>query len=267
MRPNYQIEFERLVEIIARLRAPKGCPWDRQQTHRSLREFLLEESYEALEALDEGNMQKLRQELGDLLLQILLHSQIAQESHEFGLEDVLREIAEKLVRRHPHVFGTTAAENAAEVAHNWEQIKKGERQPGASILGSVPVHLPALAYGQDIQRRAAQTGFDWENTEGVIEKLVEEVREFQSASIQTEKEEEFGDLLFTLVNLARRLGIDSESALRQADRKFFLRFSYMEDLCRERGLKLEKLSPDEQNGLWEEAKAAIVRQPPQAPLV
>ena len=267
MSQNYQIEFKKLVRIVTRLRAPQGCPWDRQQTHRSLREFLLEECYEALAALDEGNVQKLRQELGDLLLQILLHSQIAEENKEFSLEDVLSEIGQKLIRRHPHVFGTTAVQNAAEVAHNWEQIKKGERQPGASILESIPAQLPALAYGQDMQRRAAQSGFDWENTEGVIEKLVEEVREFEGASGQAEKEEEFGDLLFTLVNLARRLGIDSESALREADRKFFHRFSYMESLCRERGLSLEKLSPDEQNGLWEEAKRAVTRQPPKAPLV
>jgi tetrapyrrole methylase family protein / MazG family protein len=247
-------EFARLVEIIAKLRGPEGCPWDKKQTHTSLREYLLQESYEVLDALDEDNQLKLCQELGDLLLQIVLHARIASETGEFDIEAVLKNINTKLVRRHPHVFGQTRVSNAEEVSHNWEQIKKTERHPEASILDSVPGQMPALAYSQEIQRRAAQIGFDWENIDGVIDKLVEEVKEYKETANQAEREDEFGDLFFTLVNVARRVGVDPEVALRQANRKFFRRFSGMEKLCRERGLDLGQLSFDEQNQLWEETK-------------
>jgi tetrapyrrole methylase family protein/MazG family protein len=254
---GYKQEFTRLVEIIARLRGVDGCPWDRKQTHTSLREFLLEETYEVLEALDEQDYRKLCQELGDLLLQIILHSRIASENGEFDLEDVLKNINAKLIRRHPHVFGDIQVSGAEEVCYNWEAIKKGERSPEASILDSVPRSMPALAYSQDIQRRAAQAGFDWENIDGVIDKLNEEVKELKAASSQEEKADEFGDLFFTLVNIARRMGIDPETALRQSNRKFYKRFSHMEKICRERGLDLESLSFDEQNALWEEAKRSL----------
>jgi tetrapyrrole methylase family protein / MazG family protein len=256
---RYQEEFSKLVDIISRLRGENGCPWDRKQTHSSLREFLLEETYEVLEALDESDYRKLCQELGDLLLQIVLHTQIASENREFNLEDVIKNINIKLIRRHPHVFGDTKVNSAEEVSHNWEAIKKNERNLEASILDSVPRQMPALAYSQDIQRRAAQTGFDWEKIDGVIDKLVEEVKEFQRSVSQQEKVDEFGDLFFTLVNIARRMGIDPESALRQSNRKFYNRFRYMEELCRERGLKLGQLSFDQQNALWEEAKIYIGR--------
>lgn len=254
MAGEYRSEFGRLVEIIAKLRGSDGCPWDKKQTHLSLREFLLEETYEVLEALDENSSQKLCQELGDLLLQIILHAQIADENGEFKLEDVLRTINTKLIRRHPHIFGKTRLQSAEEVSHNWEAIKKGERGTDASILDSVPRQMPALAYSQDIQRRVAQIGFDWENIDGVIDKLVEEVREFKQSRDQHEMTEEFGDLFFTLVNIARRMGVDPEASLRQANHKFYQRFSYMEKLCRERKLNLGKLSFAEQNALWEEAK-------------
>jgi tetrapyrrole methylase family protein/MazG family protein len=254
---QYGKEFTDLVEIIARLRAPEGCPWDKKQTHQSLREFLLEETYEVLEALDENSSQKLCQELGDLLLQILLHAQIASESGKFTLEDVLRNINTKLIRRHPHIFGKTKVRSAEEVSHNWETIKKREREAGSSILDSVPRQMPALAYSQDIQRRVAQIGFDWENIDGVIDKLGEEVREFQQSRDEQERAEDFGDLFFTLVNIARRMGVDPEASLRQANRKFHRRFSYMEKLCRERGLNLGQLSFQEQNALWEEAKKDV----------
>jgi tetrapyrrole methylase family protein/MazG family protein len=257
---QHQKEFAELVKIIAKLRGPEGCPWDKKQTHTSLREFLLEETYEVLEALDENNRQKLRQELGDLLLQIVLHAQIASESGEFQLEEVLKSINTKLIRRHPHIFGKAQVGSAEEVSHNWEVIKKSERATEASILDSVPHQMPALAYSQDIQRRAAQIGFDWENIEGVIDKLVEEVREFKQSRDQQEKAEEFGDLFFTLVNVARRMGVDPEASLRQANRKFYKRFSYMEKLCRERGLNLGRLSFDEQNALWEEAKTGAKKE-------
>jgi tetrapyrrole methylase family protein/MazG family protein len=251
---KYVEEFVRLVEIIARLRAPDGCPWDRKQTHSSLREYLLQESYEVLEALDENDRRKLCSELGDLLLQIILHAQIASEGREFKLEEVLENINTKLVRRHPHVFGDVRVDSAEEVVHNWEQIKKTERTPEASVLESVPRQMPSLAYSQEIQRRAAETGFDWDNIEGVLDKLTEEVREFQHSATREEKEDEFGDVFFTLVNVSRRMGIDPESALRKANQKFYSRFILMEELCHQRGLKFDQLTFEEKNGLWEEAK-------------
>lgn len=254
MPEKYQEEFDRLVNIVARLRAPDGCPWDRKQTHETLKEFLLEETYEVMETLDEADYRKLCQELGDLLLQIMLHTQIASENGEFKLEDVLNSINTKLVRRHPHVFGETRVKSAEEVSHNWESIKKAERGHSASILSSVPKQMPALAYSQDIQRRVAQVGFDWENIDGVIEKLAEEVKELTQSVNPQQQEEEFGDIFFTLANISRRMGIDPETSLRKANSKFYLRFTTMEELCRQRGLDLGKLPFSEQNALWEEAK-------------
>ncbi|MFC2038213.1 nucleoside triphosphate pyrophosphohydrolase [Chloroflexota bacterium] len=246
-------KFETLVEIIARLRAPDGCPWDRKQTHTSLRPNMLEEAYEALAALDEGNAAKLCEELGDVMLQIALHSQIASETGEFEMGDVIEGINKKLIYRHPHIFGSTKAENAEEVAHNWEALKREERGEDVSMLASVPEQMPALGYSQSIQKRVAQAGFDWEDISGVIDKLAEEVAEYNE-STGDEKAEEFGDLLFTLVNVGRRMGIDSEAALRGANKKFYLRFSTMEDICRQRGVSFADLSFEEQNKLWEEAK-------------
>jgi len=252
--PQNLNRFATLVDIIAKLRAPDGCPWDRKQTHASLRENLLEECYEVLEALDSGDLGKLCDELGDLLMQVVLHAQIATEAGEFKLEDVVSNISAKLIHRHPHVFGSLKVKDAEEVAHNWEVLKQKERPPDTSVLASVPKQMPALSYSQEIQRRVAQVGFDWENIDGVIDKLVEEVREFKQADSQEEREREFGDLLFTLVNIARRLGVDSEAALRQANQRFYRRFAYMEEVCRQRGLNLGELSFDEQNALWDEAK-------------
>ena len=255
--PENLDKFETLMAILARLRAPAGCPWDRQQTHASLREFLLAECYEALEALDEGSSDKLRDELGDLLLQIVFHAQIAAEAGEFKMDDVIGRINAKLIHRHPHIFGSTKAATAEEVAHNWEELKRREREKGASILESVPEQMPALGYSQEVQRRVAQVGFDWENLDGVIEKLCEEIEELRRAASQEQKAQEFGDLLFTLVNIARRLGVNSETALREANRKFARRFARMEEICRQRGVKLGDLSFDEQNALWEEAKRKV----------
>ena len=252
--PEDLSQFSALVAIIARLRAPDGCPWDRQQTHASLREELLSECYEVLEALDEGDLAKLRDELGDLLLEIVMQAQIAADNGEFKLGDVIKGINTKLIRRHPHIFGSGKAKDAEEVMHNWEALKKEERAEGVSMLESVPRPMPALGYAYEIQRRVARVGFDWEDTEGVIDKLVEEVGELKQAESQKKKAEEFGDLLFTLVNIARREGVDAEAVLREANRRFYKRFSYMEELCRKRGLELGELSFDEQNALWEEAK-------------
>ena len=254
MTEPYEEEFTKLVKIIARLRGPDGCPWDRKQTHSSLREFLLQENYEVLESLDESDFPKLRQELGDLLLQIMLHTQIASENGEFNLKDVLENLNNKLVRRHPHIFGNEKVQGAEEVSHNWEQLKKKERKEDSSILDSVPRQMPALAYSQEVQRRASQIGFDWDNINGVIDKLVEEIKELNQSVSLKEKTEEFGDIFFTLANISRRLGIDPEASLRQANRKFYRRFKYMEETSRQRGMDFSKLSFDEQNALWEEAK-------------
>jgi tetrapyrrole methylase family protein/MazG family protein len=250
-------QFSALVDIIARLRAPDGCPWDRKQTHASLRKNLLAECYEVLEALDEGDSAKLRDELGDLLMQIVLHAQIASEAGEFGLGEVIADINTKLIHRHPHIFGSKKVRDAEEVALNWEELKGEERDPDASILESVPKPMPALGYSQEIQRRAAYVGFDWEEDSGVIDKLAEEVGEFRRAESEKEKAREFGDMLFTLANVGRRMGIDLEAALREANKRFYKRFTYMEDACRRKGQKLGDLSFDEQNALWEEAKKRV----------
>lgn len=255
--PQNLNRFATLVDIIAKLRAPDGCPWDKKQTHASLRENLLEECYEVLEALDEGDSGKLCAELGDLLMQVVLHTQIATEAGEFGMGDVVSSINTKLIHRHPHIFGSLKVKDAQEVAHNWELLKQEERQSDSSILASVPKQMPALGYSQEIQHRVAQVGFDWEDVDGVIDKLAEEIREFKQAGSQQETAQEFGDLLFTLANIARRLGVDLEAALRQANRRFYRRFTYMEELCRQRGLDFSQLSFDEQNALWEEAKKKV----------
>jgi tetrapyrrole methylase family protein/MazG family protein len=253
-KPKKLDQFATLVDIIAKLRAPDGCPWDRKQSHASLRENLLEECYEVLEALDEGDSEKLSDELGDLLMQIVLHAQIAAEGGEFELGDVIKGINAKLIHRHPHIFGLKKVKDADEVAHNWEVLKGEEREAGTSILESVPRQMPALGYSQEVQRRVAQLGFDWEDVDGVIDKLVEEVREFKQAESSGQRAEEFGDLLFTLVNVARRQGVDAEAVLREANKRFYQRFNYMEEVCRQRGVNLGELSFAEQNKLWEEAK-------------
>jgi len=214
----------------------------------------LEECYEVLEALDEGDSRRLCNELGDLLMQVVLHAQIATEAGEFELGDVISSINSKLIHRHPHVFGSLKVKDADEVLVNWEALKEEERGSEASMLDNVPKQMPALSYSQEIQDRVARVGFDWEDIDGVIDKLAEEVDEFKRADSQERRAQEFGDLLFTLANIARRLGVDLEAALRQANLRFYRRFSYMEKLCRQRGLTFSELSFNEQNALWEEAK-------------
>lgn len=247
-------QFSTLVAIIARLRGPGGCPWDKKQNHKSLRDSLLEECYEVLEALDDGDSQRLLVELGDLLMQVVFHAQIASETGEFELDDVIKSITTKLTRRHPHVFGSVNVRDADEVLVNWEELKKDERQEDASMLDGVPRAMPSLAYSQEIQGRVARVGFDWQEDAGVIDKLAEEVGEFKRAPTKEQQEAEFGDLLFTLANIARRWGIDLESALRQANNRFYKRFALMEELCRQRGLDFASLTFDEQNKLWKEVK-------------
>jgi len=251
------VGFAKLRQIIAKLRGPEGCPWDRKQTHALLKPYLIEECYEVLEALDEGTPQKLCEELGDLLLQIMLHAQIATEAGQFSIDDVIHGISSKLIHRHPHVFGGQKLQDAGEVELSWEALKREERDEGESLLAGVPEQMPALAHSQSIQRRVAGVGFDWKKVEEIIDKLAEEVAEIKQAPDQQERAKEFGDLLFTLANVARRLDIDLEMALRSANQRFCRRFAHMEEACRNKGVSFGSLSFDEQNALWEEAKRAI----------
>jgi len=249
--------FEGLRRIIARLRGPDGCPWDRVQTHASLKPYLLEEAYEALTALDEGDPDKLCDELGDLLLEVFLHVQLAEEAAEFTVEDVVYRIASKLVRRHPHVFGEEQADTPEQVMARWEVLKQGERGSEGSALAGVPPALPALARAQMLLGRAARAGFQWPQTAGVLAKLEEEIRELAEAGDADHKREELGDVLFLLANLARYLELDAEEALRLANDKFYRRFTTMETIARERGLLLADLPLGELQALWEAAKERL----------
>jgi tetrapyrrole methylase family protein / MazG family protein len=252
-----QSSFERLKEIIDTLRGPDGCPWDKQQTHDSLKPYLVEECYEVAHAIDEGKPSKLREELGDLLLQIMLHSRIADEDSQYNINEVMDGISDKLVRRHPHVFGGQKTSGLDEINYNWHELKKEEAGKEKSVLSGAPAMMPALAYSQLVQRKVAAVGFDWKNTGDILDKLTEEVGELIRAGDKKEKAAEFGDILFVLVNIARRLEIDAEQSLKDANARFFQRFSYMEKLCHERGLNFADLSFDEQNELWDEAKKAL----------
>ncbi len=248
-------DFDALVAVIDRLRGPDGCPWDREQTHLSVRDSLLEECYEVLEAIDAGDASELKTELGDLLMQVVFHARIAAENGDFTLKDVIEGIVSKLVRRHPHIFGETEARDSAAVLRHWEDIKKAERPARSSMLDGVPKAMPALAYSQEIQGRVARVGFDWKDDSGVLDKLAEEVAELKEAETPADREAEFGDILFTLVNYGRRQGIDAESALRGAGRKFAGRFKAMENYCCEQGLGFKELTFQQQNELWERVKA------------
>ncbi len=251
--------FESFQEIVARLRAPGGCPWDREQTHLSLRQHLLSETYEVLAALDAQSVPALREELGDLLLQIVLHAQIAFETGEFRMGDVIREINRKLVRRHPHVFGEIDAHDANAVLVNWEKIKEAERKEKGKttqngLLDGVSRALPALAQAQEYQDRAARVGFDWKEIQGVIDKFNEEIGEVQSAANPAEREKELGDLLFAAVNLIRWYDVDAESALRNSNIRFYNRFNHVLKRVKEEGLSIKDLSLQEMDVFWDEAK-------------
>jgi len=251
--------FEAFCRIIATLRGPEGCPWDREQTHLSLKPYLVEEAYEAVEALDLEDSRRLCEELGDLLLQIGLHAQIAEESGQFRISDILRHINEKLIRRHPHVFGDVEVSGSQEVLLNWEEIKREEGKPEKSLLDGIPKDIPSLAYSQIIQQRAARVGFDWPNIDGVLDKVAEEIEEIRQAQTHQQKVDEFGDLLLALANAARWLQIDLEGALRQANHRFSRRFACMETLCRQRGISMNGMPIEELDSLWEEAKAILER--------
>jgi len=248
--------FDGLFAIVQRLNAPGGCPWDLEQTHESLRHYLLEESYEALEAIDDGGAAAIAEELGDVLLQVLMHNEVARRQGEFTFGDITESIGRKLIRRHPHVFGEATAHSAEEVRQSWEALKKTEK-PDGSILDGVPKSLPALAQSQSIQGRARRIGFDWPDIEGPLEKLREEIGEFARASGAAEREDEFGDILFVLANIGQRLGIDAEQALRLANAKFRRRFSRVEALAEERGADMTELELPALDALWDEAKRQL----------
>ena len=249
--------FEEFQEIVAHLRSPQGCPWDREQTHLSLRQHLLEESYEALEAIDSQDMAALQEELGDLLLQLVLQAQIATEGDDFRMTDVIAGISEKLVRRHPHVFGDVEVEDVDQVLTNWEHLKEAEREAEGERKGAldgVPTALPALAQAAEYQSRAGRLGFDWDDIDGVWKKIHEEIDEVSSAQSKLERSGEIGDLLFAVVNLARWMEIDPEVALREANQRFARRFGQVEVQAREQGRSLAEMDLQELDSLWEAAK-------------
>ncbi|MEJ2263654.1 MAG: nucleoside triphosphate pyrophosphohydrolase [Anaerolineales bacterium] len=250
--------FEAFQELVAHLRAPEGCPWDREQTHRSLRPHLLEEAYEVLTALDAEDVNALREELGDLLLQIVLHAQIASEYGEFTMSDVLGNIHAKLVHRHPHVFGDLKLKDKQGVIQNWERLKAAERRSSGladkGLLDGIAIILPALSQAEAFQKRAARVGFDWANLQGVIDKIDEEFREVRQAFDPETRAAEIGDLLFAVVNLARWLDVDAESALREANGRFRKRFAYIESSARAQGREMSEFSLEEMDDLWNEAK-------------
>ena len=246
--------FEGLQDTVAHLRAPDGCPWDREQTHESLRAALLEEAYEVVAAIDAGDLGALQEELGDLLLQVLLHAQIASEEGEFKMASVVAGIDGKLKHRHPHVWGGRQVSGTGEVLRRWEELKREEKGEESSLLEGVPAALPALQQADTYSRRAARVGFDWNEAGSVAEKVREEMAELEAAATLEEREGELGDLLFAVVNWARWLEVDPETALRRANARFARRFRAVEQMARERGLDMAALTIDELEPLWQEAK-------------
>jgi tetrapyrrole methylase family protein/MazG family protein len=246
--------IDRLREIVAKLRAPDGCPWDREQTHETLKPHLLEECYELIDAIDERNDDALLEELGDVLLQIVLHAQMASEEGRFQFDQVADRICDKLVLRHPHVFGESKLSTSEAVLQQWDAIKRSEKQDRQSMLDGVPRSLPALARAQKIQSRAARAGFDWPEAQDVLAKIREEISEIERAQTEDQLAEELGDLLFSIVNFARKRKLDAEELLQSSNEKFTRRIRTMEVLAEEKGLQLTNLSLAEMDQLWDEAK-------------
>ena len=252
--------FEELVAIMARLRAPDGCPWDREQTHETLKSYLIEESHEVLDAIDDGSDSGLCEELGDVLLQIVFHGQIAEEEGRFSTSDIVNTLSRKLVRRHPHVFGDVEVSGSAEVLANWESIKSEEKKDSGedpSVLDGVPRSLPGLLRAQRTQEKAAKVGFEWSDQDEVNGKLKEEVEEFLDvlrSEDRARQEEELGDILFSIVNVARFLGLQPEEALKKTVEKFTTRFGYIEKELRKCGKDPQGASIEEMDALWEESK-------------
>ena len=250
--------FQDLLNIMEKLRSSNGCKWDQEQTHKSLRPYVIEEAYEVIEAIDEGSMNKLREELGDLLLQIIFHAQLTKEQGTFDITDVIDEVAAKMIRRHPHVFGDVVVNSSQDVVNNWEKIKSQEKQHAKRDSNlNFPKGMPALALAQKIQGQAARVGFDWPDVGGPLEKVIEELEEFFDAWHEGDtaaREKEFGDVLFALVNLARFLDIEAEAALSTTNRKFVARFRFIEKRVQENGMTMNELSLAEMDKIWEEAK-------------
>ena len=254
-------EFDRLVQIFEKLRAPGGCPWDAQQDHRSIARCSIEEACELFDAIEAGDVEHMREELGDLLLQVVFHSIIARDFDEFTLSDVINGLAEKLISRHPHVFGDARAETAGEVIRNWEKIKEGERGKShrESILDGIPQSLPSLMAARKMQAAVSRVGFDWQDPRGVLDKIREETGELAEALDSGDMEAvkgEIGDMLFSVVNLARLCGLDPEAALRVTNRKFRTRFAAIEEEAARRGIGLDEMTLEEMDEIWERSKAA-----------
>jgi len=252
--------LEKLIDIIAVLRSENGCPWDREQTHKTLRPNMLEEAYEAVDAIDDGNIANLREELGDVLLQVVLHAQIAKDNKEFDIEDVAKELSEKLIHRHPHVFGTTHVDSADDVMVNWDKLKKEEKKDRKSILDGISKSQSALMSAQKISKKVVKVGFEWQNVESLKDCIKSEYKEFEEAVESGDKEkmeDEMGDIFFATVNLARWYKIDAEQALLTANRKFISRFKMMEEL---KTKPFEEYSFEEFNDLWKKAKIEIEKE-------
>lgn len=256
---NINNKFDELVDLIATLRSENGCPWDREQTHESLKRNLIEECYEVLEAIENKDTKGIVEELGDVLLQIMLHAQILSETEAVSIDDVIQGLSDKMIRRHPHVFGDESADSAEEVKQNWEVLKANEKrgQKPTENIFNIPSDLPSLHYAQILQDRAVKQGFDWDDVSGVLDKIQEEAREVTEAESYEEKEDEIGDLIFTLVNLSRRLDVHADSALRSANIKFKLRFELMVKLATEDGLEFQDLPLEVQDKYWDKAKVIL----------
>lgn len=252
-------EFDTFVEIIRVLRSKNGCPWDREQTHESLRSCMIEEAYEVVDAIDKKDISNLREELGDVLLQVVMHGVIAEEQEEFKLEDIIQEVSDKMVHRHPHVFGTKEVKDSEEVLKNWEELKREEKKETtvSESIRRVPIALPANIRAAKVQKKAAKAGFDFDNYDEVLNKVYEELNELEEAKTTGDVckiEEEFGDLLFSVVNLSRFLQINAENSLTNATNKFINRFVSVESLARLENRQLSELSIDEMNDLWNRVK-------------
>lgn len=249
---------QEIVDIMAKLRAPDGCPWDQKQDHISLKPYLIEESCEVLDAIDDNNMEELKEELGDVLMNIVFHAQLAREKNIFTFQDVAQSISEKMIRRHPHVFDENCDLTADEVEAQWQKIKAEEKSHRESILEGIPRSMPALARSQKLQKRAAKVGFDWPDSTGVLAKVREEYQELEEAvnsGNQDNIEEEFGDLLFSMVNLARHLNINADHSLNMSNNKFIRRFMAVEKVCKERGEIMDEMSLEDLDKIWDQIKA------------
>ncbi len=246
--------IEALLETVKTLRGENGCDWDRAQTHKTIRQNMLEEAYEAVDAINSNDMKHLKEELGDVLLQVVLHSQIADDEGDFNFEDVADELNKKLIHRHPHVFGDIKVKNVDEILSNWDKLKKEEKPHRKSVLDGISKSQSALMSAQKLSKKAVKVGFEWEKDEDVLDCVYSEINEFLTAKTKEDMEMEFGDILFALVNLARRKGIDAEVALTLSNKKFETRFRKMEEIAKEKNLELEKLTLKEWDDLWKEVK-------------